>query len=390
MVESGEKAVVVTIVQPVVPHYRVPLFEGLASQPGIELRVVACSSAEGHPASVKGLDSRIYSLVTSIKRLKFAFFWQSGVFRAVARSRCDVLVLWGDPSVLSNLGLLLWAKIRGIPTVWWGHGSLYRLIGKSKSLWQAIFFRLAYLYMTKSDVRLFYFDSEVEEWSKRGIDRNTLFATNNALDQGPIRCAKCKWTKEALDEFRLSHDLVEGKCLVFSSRLVSKTQLDVALRAIASLKARGIILVFLVIGSGELEGDYKKLSEDLGIDRQVRWLGAIYEESELAPWFLSSDVFVYPGSIGLSIFHAFGYGLPVVTHSDPAYQMPEFEVLRESVNGEVYVRNSPESLADAICRALENRERLAVEAIKTVDEYNVKKSIGRFVDAVMFAKKTGN
>ena len=40
-------------------------------------------------------------------------------------------------------------------------------------------------------------------------------------------------------------------------------------------------------------------------------LGSIYDEIELAPWFLTADAFVYPENIGLSILHAFGYGLPV-------------------------------------------------------------------------------
>ena len=60
----------------------------------------------------------------------------------------------------------------------------------------------------------------------------------------------------------------------------------------------------------------------------IRWLGALYEQEVMAPWFLSAKVFVYPGYIGLSIMHAMGYGLPVITHDNMDNQSPEVAALR--------------------------------------------------------------
>ena len=57
----------------------------------------------------------------------------------------------------------------------------------------------------------------------------------------------------------------------------------------------------------------QSIAEELDVEQYVRWLGSIYDEAQLAPWFLTADAFVYPGAIGLSVLHAMGYGLPVVT-----------------------------------------------------------------------------
>ena len=80
---------------------------------------------------------------------------------------------------------------------------------------------------------------------------------------------------------------------------------------------------------------------------------------ELAPWFLSANLFVYPGAIGLSILHAFSYGLPVVTHANAANQMPEFEAMEDGKTGLVFKENDISDMVDKIVYLLDNKDKLA-------------------------------
>src|SRR5205085_9067419 len=108
-----------------------------------------------------------------------------------------------------------------------------------------------------------------------------------------------------------------------------------------------------------------------------------------APWFLSSSCFVYPGSIGLSLLHAFGYGLPVITHADRRRHGPEIAALVHEWNGLECDAASPAALADCmrrLCADADLRERLGRHAYETVvNRYSMDIMVDRFVSAIGIA-----
>jgi len=48
--------------------------------------------------------------------------------------------------------------------------------------------------------------------------------------------------------------------------------------------------------------------------------------------------------------HSLGYGVPVVTHSDPARQMPEFEAIVPGVTGDLFEPDNVSDLAEKLDR----------------------------------------
>jgi glycosyltransferase involved in cell wall biosynthesis len=133
----------------------------------------------------------------------------------------------------------------------------------------------------------------------------------------------------------------------------------------------------------------RALASALGVDAQLRWLGAIYEEAELAPWFLTASALVYPGSIGLSLLHAFGYGLPVITHDRLRQQNPEIAALIPGVNGLLHARGDAQGLAacaDALLAGRALRALMSAAALHTVSEtYGMPGMVRRFHAAIQAA-----
>jgi glycosyltransferase involved in cell wall biosynthesis len=78
--------------------------------------------------------------------------------------------------------------------------------------------------------------------------------------------------------------------------------------------------------------------------------GACHNEQVLGSLFLSATVTVSPGKIGLTAMHSLAYGVPVITHDDPARQGPEWEAIIAGRTGEFFRRNDPRDLADVIRR----------------------------------------
>jgi glycosyltransferase involved in cell wall biosynthesis len=220
---------------------------------------------------------------------------------------------------------------------------------------------------------LFYNHTAANQYIKAGFDSKKVFVALNCLDQSPIQKARKHWLgrPDELAAFRREQRLETGPVALFVSRLGPERRIELLLEAMTRLAPALPDLQLVVIGKGEHQTALKTAAEMLGIAQRVRFVGAIYDEMALAPWFLSADCLVFPAYIGLSLQHAFGYALPVITSNRLAGHGPEIEALRDGENGMLYADGDMNALAGAMRRLLENpslRQSMAAEALKTVTE----------------------
>jgi glycosyltransferase involved in cell wall biosynthesis len=107
-----------------------------------------------------------------------------------------------------------------------------------------------------------------------------------------------------------------------------------------------------VIGDGpDAERTRAAIGDQLG--KSIHLVGALYDEEALASYFLSADVVLFSGAVGLSVNHALAYGVPVIAHdrtpSGPHHH-PEIAYVVDGVTG---LRVSPFA-EDAMLRALQS------------------------------------
>ncbi|MEZ5933383.1 MAG: glycosyltransferase [Alphaproteobacteria bacterium] len=141
--------------------------------------------------------------------------------------------------------------------------------------------------------------------------------------------------------------------LVFCSRLTPKTRLLQAVEAVQRVSAEHPDVLLAVIGDGTMRADAEALVEEKGAGNSVRFLGAMFDEDQLAPWFLSAECLLYPGPIGLSLLHAFAYGLPVVTHDNLRNQRTRRSPLSIPVYQQLtFVENDIADFAKALGRII--------------------------------------
>jgi glycosyltransferase involved in cell wall biosynthesis len=77
---------------------------------------------------------------------------------------------------------------------------------------------------------------------------------------------------------------------------------------------------------------------------------------------MSSQVLMHPGAIGLTLLHAFAYGLPVITHNDAKKHGPEFVAFSDGETGYAFARGSVDELGLGLEKIIGNqaiRERMA-------------------------------
>lgn len=373
----------VIVQQPSLAKYRVAVWRELASRDGIDLTIlygdehgITNVAPEGFRAQFEPLRQwRIGSQ---------QFFWHAAQLRGASPKTTDVLILGWNMRYLSMLPALLKAKFRGVPVILWGHGYSRTEHPAKLAVRRSV---------TGLATALMFYDSRTAaQIVEAGWPAEKVFVAPNALDQAPIQRARQMWLDDPqrLERFRREHELTDAGLLLYVSRLLPENRLDRLVEALGILEPRFPALQVAIIGGGQQERErLSRIARQRNVESRVRFLGAIYDESQLAPWFLSADAFVYPENIGLSILHAFGYGLPVITSDAIDAQNPEIVALVDGENGLLYEHGSTEALVDRIARLLEDeslRERMRVAARETVLQ---RFDVGAMVDGMVAAIRYG-
>lgn len=361
----------VRIFQPVVQEYRVALHEGLAERYGERIELWAAEKRNGdvsYPLHKMRCD---YS--HSFKRLG-PFQWQCGLsLRGLSKG--DVVVVCGDIHQLSSVCIAFMAKCRGIHVVWWGHHA--SALAKERN----VRIRLV-LARLLSDVMLCYTDEGIEYLVRHGVNRNRVFATGNTLDLEAVGNAISKWNGERVFK--------SGKILLFCGVLRSKVRVDVLLRALQRICQNHQDLHCVIIGGGDQFEAWRKLACELKVDRYVTWVGELRGQDVLAPWFLSADLFVYPGRVGLSVIHAFSYGLPVILNDNISNHGPEYTVFKPGENGWSFRENDDGDLAEKIEMAMadpEAKKKGAMGRQIVFANYSMTRMVERFAEAIEAAAR---
>jgi glycosyltransferase involved in cell wall biosynthesis len=94
-----------------------------------------------------------------------------------------------------------------------------------------------------------------------------------------------------------------------------------------------------------------------------------------------------PSCIGLSLHHAFAYGVPVISDDSIIYQSSEAEILKNRINGLTYKSFDAKDLANKIDILIRNkklRSYLSKNAIKTLLSVNkLEDKVKKFSDVIL-------
>ncbi|MEE4299200.1 MAG: glycosyltransferase [Pseudomonadales bacterium] len=336
-----------------IAHYRVAVFEALAHMLEQDrLALVVHTGREPSDRSIPSLTGAVQSEGPAFRvvpgfefSMRGIVFWQSGMLRTILDPHTRLVVAWGEAHRLSTWLGLLASRLTGTPLLLWGHG-LYGREGAFKRTLRLLFYRCA-------DHLMLYGDHGRRELLARGLPDAHMTVVNNGLDASAIATARERATRTTPLPER------EDWRLLYVGRLISDKRVELLIRAAAELRARGRHgLRVRIVGDGPERPTLEAEVRRLDLADVVEFAGAVYDEEPLAEEFRAASVSISPGNVGLLAVHALAYGCPVITHADPAWQMPEAEAVVEGETGALFERGSPASLADAIERCLDGMDRV--------------------------------
>ncbi len=372
----------VLFVQPVLPKYRIPVFAGLTER-GFDVTVWSDHFPEG---SLKHVDPQgQFSAAHRPERRLGPFFSQPSLIEGARSTDFDVAVFPWNVRYLELGPALLVARRRSMPVLVWGHARAKRKDDAFRQL-RRMLGQLGTACVT-------YDEKAKLELIQDGMTTSRIFVAQNSIDQGEVKAARGYWERDPLrlSQVQAAMGLADRKVILFVSRLERDKKVDVLLRAFSLALARVPEAHLVVVGGGTERGQLEALAGELGIGRSVTFVGPVYDERQLAPWFLAAQALAYPTNIGLTLLHSFSYGVPVITSDDPLEHNPEFVALRPEENGLVYRSGNSADFAEKIVDCLQNsalRAKLSAGALATVEAkggFNLETMLDGMESALRFA-----
>jgi glycosyltransferase involved in cell wall biosynthesis len=203
---------------------------------------------------------------------------------------------------------------------------------------------------------------------KRGYRNERMHVIHNSLSYDVQLKLRKEIQPSNIYENRFGND---NPVLIFIGRLTKVKKLDLLLDSLVLLRDKAKLFNLVFVGDGVEKSNLEKKTSKLGLDKQVWFYGACYDEKTNAELIYNADLCVAPGNIGLTAMHTLMFGCPALTHNDFAYQMPEFEAIHPQLTGDFFEKDNVNSLAEAIDKWFHNdssRDTIRNNCYKEIDE----------------------
>ena len=317
------KKINIAVVQPLLPSYRVPLFNALSFEFVTTIYHDYPTSDQGFsPSHHKYRFTSIYSPWKSWKGL----YVNHILLRLILASPHDILILNNN---IRQIYLLLIAIFKPSPLILWGHGAGKHSFMLIKLIRLFLILRCdSYIVYTQRCYKSMLSLLDILPSNLREPLRRKIFVANNCIDTNPFIDYFDAPTKRLLiaNKIRLLSNCVE---FVYIGRLSLDKELDTILQFLRVLRSNGIVSRIKFVGTGPASTLLKKLFFKNKLDAQF------YHGSDDPDYLIritsSSHFFLHPSSVGLGLVTAFSLGLPCLISNSHSHG-PEIAYANPTVN----------------------------------------------------------
>jgi len=221
-----------------------------------------------------------------------------------------------------------------------------------------------------------------------GVPGERIFVAAHAVDNEAYNRPVSEEEKQALRrQLNISPD---KKVVLYLGRLEEVKGLPYLLEAFASLRRDNAVLV--LAGTGSEKGRLERLSQELGIAANVRFVGYVLPERTV-PYYSISWVYVLPSVTapyfkepwGLVVNEAFNQGVPVI--ATDAVGAAAGGLVQDGINGFVVPERGSVALAKALRRILDDpdlRERFSQNARQIIATWDNERMVLGFRQAIEY------
>jgi glycosyltransferase involved in cell wall biosynthesis len=367
----------VTVIQRVLPHYRVPFFtqlaESLAAE-GISLQLLYGHERPGSVPRTVSLDEpwarRIHNRYLTISGLELV--WQPCITELRG---ADLIIVEQANRLLLNYLLQGLGKFFGFKIALWGHGrNLQSRVptGFRERFKQALKHRVDWWFA--------YTQLTVDELIASGYPSTRITMVQNTIDTDELQRAVKKTTTDELATLREHLDLEGNNICVYCGSMHAEKRIDFLLAACRKIRDRMPDFQMLFIGDGPEQG---QVCDAASTQSWIRYVGPKFGV-ERVPYMLLGKALLMPGLVGLVVVDSFVLRIPIVTTELP-FHSPEIAYIENRTNG-LLVHNDLETYVSSVCEYLSSpsmQSRLAAGCAASSTDLALGNMVGNFRDGVI-------
>ena len=365
----------VTIVQRVLPHYRIPFFVGLhdcLAAAGIRLRLIYGQEFPGTVPQTCCLPEPWAQQIIN-KYLRFPgveLVWQPCLDSI---SGSDLVVVEQANRYLVNYLLHLKRRRRLLKLAYFGHGrnmqsarpECFRERFKKLFL-DKIDWWFAYTELTRTLVAASGFPAE-----RITVVQNTIEISEGNGQTGAVR-------QLDLSTLRAELGLVGDNVAVYCGGMHADKRLDFLLNSCLELRKLLPDFEMLFIGSGP---EQRKVEQAARSYSWIHYAGPRFEDR--VPYLKLGKALLMPGLVGLVIVDSFSVEVPLITTSIPVHS-PEIAYLENGING-IMTTNNLESYVSSVysyLRSPEQQRHLREGCRRSARLYSTENMIANFAEGI--------
>jgi L-malate glycosyltransferase len=373
----------VTIIQRILPHYRVPFFEALhceLARAGVELQLIYGQEYPGtvpssellkHPWTIR-IENRY--LNTPLGQV----VWQ-GCLSHLEGS--DLIVFEQANSLLLNYWLMRSRRRRKCRLAFWGHGRNFQA-SSGYSLREG----LKKWFINQVDWWFAYTESSAMTVRESGFPPGRITVVQNAIDTNELESALAEVMQADLNDLRAHLGLANEHVALYCGGLYAGKQLDFLIAACQAIRQRISNFHMIFIGNGPEQGKIEQAAQEHG---WIHYVGPKFGRDR-AMYFRVSQALLIPGLVGLAIVDSFVAGTPLFT-TDIRSHSPEISYLEHGVNG-VLTPFTISHYADAVAGFFESEElqkRLREGCQRDARVYTFEHFVERFASGIVHCLAPG-
>jgi glycosyltransferase involved in cell wall biosynthesis len=208
-----------------------------------------------------------------------------------------------------------------------------------------------------------------------------IFYANNTLNYNSFFTPN-----EDKNVLKMRYGLHFDKIVLFCGRIIPRKRLDILLDAFSDCTKIPNNYGLIIVGGGMPPNQVKVAQTS----SNIIYFDSVFDKVKLGEIFSMADLFCIPGWSGLSINHAFFYGLPYITTN--CQHAPEICYVQDGLNGRIINSNEPKKLREAIVDLFEKPselKRMSVNARKTLyNEASIEGMFEGYYQAVLSVLKS--
>ena len=366
----------VTIIQRVLPHYRIPFFRQLRArlQKGdIDLRLIYGQELPGtvprtadlHEPWAQRIDNRYFRVGRKEP------VWQP-CLSLVRGSK--LVVIEQSSRLLVNYPLFALRGAKRSKVAFWGHGKNLR--SDHTLAWSE---RVKDLMLGRVDWWFAYTNLSGDVVAASGYPRSQITDVQNAIDTSELRMHLQACSENDVQAARTTYGISGELVGLYCGAMYDSKKLPFLIDACIKIKQAVPEFTAVFIGDGP-ERQY--VVDAVASHDWMHYVGAKYGR-DLAPFYRMSDALLMPGLVGLAIVDSFVAGVPMFTTDVPLHS-PEIAYLENGVNG-IMTEPSVDVFAEAVANYLVDKDaqqRFQQGCARSAERYTIENMVENFASGV--------